>query len=73
LFSEVSKVGNVVKSNIARGKGKSLVNKAYFGLIDFTKTPLERSLKKIKVKSKKRKKVYDLNWKFQDAWATKLP
>jgi hypothetical protein len=56
LFSEVSKVGNVVKSNIARGKGKSLVNNAYFGLIDFTKTPFERSLKKLKLKVRRGRK-----------------
>jgi hypothetical protein len=44
LFKEVSKVDNVVKSNIARGKGKPLVNGAYFGLIDFIETPFEKNL-----------------------------
>ncbi len=44
LFNEVSKVGDVVKSNITRSKGKPLVNGAYFGLINFTETLLERSL-----------------------------
>jgi len=42
FFDEVFKVGDIVKSNIARGKGKPLVNGAYFGLINFTETPLER-------------------------------
>lgn len=73
LFNEVFKVGDIVKSNIARGKGKPLVNGAYFGLINFIETPLERRVQEIKVKSKKKKKAYDLNRKFQDAWIAKLP
>jgi hypothetical protein len=44
LFNEVFKVGDVIKSNIVRGKGKPLVNAAYFDFINFTETPLERSL-----------------------------